>query len=106
MTNFSIFNLSLDQTDAPDKWGMRLLHLPRQQLLAIKVHSPRAARLICKMIPACCPFERGIQILGRTLFHVPPLCKLNPFYDQLVELRFWALSYLADECGENITAYY
>jgi hypothetical protein len=58
-----------------------------------------------KMIPAQCPFERDIKIFGRTVAHIPPLCKLNPLYDQLVGLRFRALCYLVDVCGEDIQAY-
>ncbi|MDY7024694.1 MAG: Mo-dependent nitrogenase C-terminal domain-containing protein, partial [Cyanobacteriota bacterium] len=38
--------------------------------------------------------------------HIPPLCKLNPVYDELISLRFRALCYLADECGEDITPYF
>ncbi|MGC8711933.1 MAG: Mo-dependent nitrogenase C-terminal domain-containing protein [Leptodesmis sp.] len=30
---------------------------------------------------------------------------LNPFYEQLVELRFKSLMYLAEQCGEDITFY-
>ncbi|MGK7924151.1 MAG: Mo-dependent nitrogenase C-terminal domain-containing protein [Spirulina sp.] len=63
------------------------------------------ARLLCQLIPPQCPFERDVKVLGKTLFHIPPMCKLNPFYDQLVGLRFRALCYLADECGEDISAY-
>ncbi|OKH57096.1 Mo-dependent nitrogenase C-terminal domain-containing protein [Scytonema sp. HK-05] len=33
---------------------------------------------------------------------IPPLRKLNPAYEQVVSLRFKALSYLADECGEDV----
>jgi hypothetical protein len=40
-----------------------------------------------------------------TFFHVPPLCELNPFYNELVFLRFRALSYLSDVCGEDVTKY-
>ncbi|MGK7890123.1 MAG: Mo-dependent nitrogenase C-terminal domain-containing protein, partial [Leptolyngbyaceae cyanobacterium] len=45
-------------------------------------------------------------VWGHTLFHIPPLCKLNPVYDELVALRFRALCYLADTCGEDIQAYF
>jgi Mo-dependent nitrogenase C-terminus len=38
-------------------------------------------------------------------FHIPAMCKLNPAYEQLVELRFKALCFLADECGEDVTPY-
>jgi hypothetical protein len=46
-----------------------------------------------------------VKMFGHTLFHIPPMCKLNPVYDQLIELRFRALSFLADECGEDTTPY-
>jgi hypothetical protein len=57
------------------------------------------------LIPAQCPFERDICVLGRCFLHIPPLCKLNPLYEQLVALRFRALCYLADECGQDISCY-
>ncbi len=63
------------------------------------------ARKLCVFIPASCPFEQEIKVLNRTILSIPPLCKLNPFYEQLMELRFKALTYLADECGEDITIY-
>ncbi|MEH1922571.1 Mo-dependent nitrogenase C-terminal domain-containing protein [Nostoc sp.] len=58
-----------------------------------------------KAIPAQCPFERDITLFGRKLLHIPPMCKLNPLYEEVVGLRFKALCYLADECGEDVTAY-
>ncbi|MDY6781665.1 MAG: Mo-dependent nitrogenase C-terminal domain-containing protein [Cyanobacteriota bacterium] len=61
------------------------------------------AHSICKLIPAQCPFEREIYFGSRKLLHIPPLCKLNPLYEELVGLRFRALCYLADECGEDIS---
>lgn len=75
------------------------------KLDALEIQSPEMAHLFCRLIPAQCPFERTICCFGRTLLYIPPLCKLNPFYEQLVRLRFRALSYLADICGEDITAY-
>jgi hypothetical protein len=66
---------------------------------------PRTARLICRFIPANCPFERDVVFRGHKIAHIPALCKLNPLYDQLVELRFQALVFLADECGEDVTSY-
>jgi tellurite resistance protein len=71
----------------------------------LEIQDPRLARLLCKFIPAQCPFERDITLFGRKIVHIPPLCKLNPLYDQTVGLRFRALSYLADECGEDISVY-
>ncbi|MFM7527545.1 MAG: Mo-dependent nitrogenase C-terminal domain-containing protein [Nodosilinea sp.] len=45
------------------------------------------------------------EVLGEDtqLVHIPPMCKINPLYEQLVGLRFQALSYLANECGEDVT---
>ncbi|MBW4465848.1 MAG: Mo-dependent nitrogenase C-terminal domain-containing protein [Pegethrix bostrychoides GSE-TBD4-15B] len=77
----------------------------RRWLDEFNVRNPKTARWIAKLIPAHCPFERDVKLLGRTLAHIPPLCKLNPFYDQLVMLRFRALCYLVDECGEDIGSY-
>lgn len=82
-----------------------LLHPIRQWLDRLEVRNAKTARWIAKLIPAQCPFERDVKLLGRTIAHIPPLCKLNPLYDQLVMLRFRALCYLADECGEDIRSY-
>lgn len=71
----------------------------------IEVKNSKIAHLFCRLIPCCCPFERDINLFGRPLFHIPPLCKLNPLYDEFVSLRFRSLSYLADVCGEDITEY-
>jgi hypothetical protein len=54
------------------------------------------AQFLVKLIPAQCPFERDLTLFGQKLVHIPPMCKLNPLYDQLVALRFRALCYLAD----------
>ena len=82
-----------------------LLQPVRQWLESFKIENCRLARLLCTIIPASCPFEREIKFCDRTIIHIPPLCKLNPFYEQFVELRFKALCYLADECGEDVTMY-
>ncbi|MBW4421301.1 MAG: Mo-dependent nitrogenase C-terminal domain-containing protein [Myxacorys californica WJT36-NPBG1] len=82
-----------------------LLQSFRQKIDHIEVRSNRFAHSVCKLVPAQCPFERDIKLLGKTLFHIPPLCKLNPFYEEVVGLRFRALCYLADECGEDISCY-
>ena len=81
------------------------LHPLKQWLDNSAIKSQKLARLLCKFIPSQCPFEREIKIGDRTLFHIPPLCKLNPLYEQVVGLRFRALCYLADECGEDVTTY-
>ena len=77
----------------------------RQWLNDIKVDTPELAHRLCELIPAQCPFAKTIKIFGRTLFSIPPLCKLNPLYNELVALRFRAICYLADECGENVSDY-
>jgi hypothetical protein len=89
----------------PAKPDFDLLHPLRQWLEKIEVQNADFAHSICKLIPAQCPFERDIKFLGHTLFHIPPLCKLNPVYDQVVALRFRALCYLADVCGEDVSRY-
>lgn len=79
---------------------------PVQQWLdALDIHDPRLARFLCKLIPPQCPFERDVVLFGHKVVHIPPMCKINPLYEQLVGLRFRALSYLADDCGEDITPY-
>jgi len=76
----------------------------RQYLDAIEIHNPQLARFLCQIIPAQCPFERHINCLGYHL-RIPPLCQLNPLYEQLMGLRFKCLSFLADKCGEDVTQY-
>jgi CRP-like cAMP-binding protein len=82
-----------------------VLHPVRQWLDDMKIDTPYTARFLCKMIPSQCPFERDIVLFGRKVVHIPPMCKINPLYEQLVGLRFRALSYLADDCKEDITPY-
>ena len=77
----------------------------RKFLDDMEIDSPYMARFLCKMIPPQCPFERDIVLFGHKVIHIPPMCKLNPLYEQLVGLRFRALSYLADECKEDISQY-
>ncbi|HLP91068.1 MAG TPA: Mo-dependent nitrogenase C-terminal domain-containing protein [Nostocaceae cyanobacterium] len=81
-----------------------LFHLLRCWLNGIQVKNQRFAHFLCQLIPCCCPFERDVLMFGRT-FHIPALCKINPVYDEVVALRFRALSYLADECHEDIRKY-
>jgi Mo-dependent nitrogenase C-terminus len=77
----------------------------RQWLDCIAVNDIKFAHFLCKSIPAQCPFERNIKLFGLTVLHIPPLCKLNPVYDEVVALRFRALCYLADRCGEDVSSY-
>lgn len=82
-----------------------VLHPVRQRLDSIEIRNAELARALCKLIPAQCPFARDIQLFGRTLFRIPPLCKINPLYEQLMGLRFRSLVFLADVCGEDVTPY-
>jgi Mo-dependent nitrogenase C-terminus len=77
----------------------------RNWLDNLKISNPRLAHQLCKLIPSQCPFERDLNLFGRTLVHIPPMCKLNPLYEEVVMLRFKAMCYLADECGEDISQY-
>lgn len=79
--------------------------LLREWLEGIEIKEEKTARRIVKLIPAQCPFEREIKIFGRVIFRIPALCKFNPLYEQLVGLRFRALCFLVDSCGEDVTTY-
>lgn len=89
----------------PSKQGPDVLQPVRQWLDGFEVQDPKIARFLCSMIPSQCPFERDVTLFGRKVVHIPPLCKLNPLYEQLVGLRFRSLSYLADDCQEDVSAY-
>lgn len=87
------------------KRQINALYPLRDWLDRLDIQDPRVARFLCKMIPSQCPFERDVILFGRKIVHIPPMCKINPLYEQLVGLRFRALSYLADKCGEDISPY-
>jgi tellurite resistance protein len=89
----------------PEKGNLDLLNPVRHWLDDLEMHDPRIARFLCRLIPPQCPFERDVKLFGRKVVHIPPLCKLNPLYEQLVGLRFRALSYLADDCKEDVSPY-
>ena len=69
----------------------------KQWLDALDPSDPAVAGFIVSLIPAQCPFERDIVLFGHKLVHIPPMCKLNPLYDQLVGLRFRCLGHLPEE---------
>ncbi|MCI3279410.1 nitrogenase [Synechococcus sp. PCC 6717] len=96
---------TLDGRHDAGEHTLRLLDPVRNWLDDLEIKDPKVARFLCRLIPPQCPFERDITLFGRKIVHIPPLCKLNPLYDQLVGLRFRSLTYLADECGEDITPY-
>jgi hypothetical protein len=93
------------QINGASSFPPHLLSPVQDWLDHLEVQDPRLARFLCKMIPPQCPFERDVTLFGRKIVHIPPLCKLNPLYEQLVGLRFRALSYLADDCHEDVAKY-
>ena len=97
-------NVTVPQGDI-SKCRCDIFRFLRQWLNSIQICDRKFAHRVCGLIPSQCPFEREIKLFGKTLLYIPPLCKLNPLYEELVNLRFRALCYLADECGEDITQY-
>jgi tellurite resistance protein len=95
----------LSAPQAPDKSSRDVLAPVRHWLDDLEMHDPRVARFLCQLIPPQCPFERDITLFGRKIVHIPPMCKINPLYEQLVGLRFRALSYLADDYKEDVSKY-
>ena len=100
-------NASVESTHVapPTQTEIDVLQPVREWLEGLEIQDPKVAQFLCKMIPPQCPFERDVKLFGRKIVHIPPLCKLNPLYEQLVGLRFRALSYLADDCGEDVSDY-
>ena len=95
---------NLQSPSSSDRYSEVLAPL-KQWLDGMDIQDPRVARFICKMVPAQCPFERDVTVFGKKIIHIPPMCKLNPLYEQLVGLRFRSLSFLADDCGEDVSQY-
>lgn len=99
---------STAKTMKPGRAGKKrfdLLQPLRKMLDKVDVRDRELAHRLCQVIPSQCPFERDVKLFGRTLFHIPPMCKLNPLYEEVVALRFRALCYLADECREDVSCY-
>ncbi|AFZ46272.1 Mo-dependent nitrogenase family protein [Cyanobacterium stanieri PCC 7202] len=90
------------------KWSRAIALTPsniiKQKLDSWEVREKEMAKRIVSLIPNQCPFAKDIYLFNKRLFTIPPLCKLNPFYEDLMMLRFRALSYLS-EIGEDITPY-
>jgi hypothetical protein len=77
----------------------------KQWLCNLEIKQEQTARHIVRLIPAQCPFAREIRAFGKVIVRIPALCKFNPFYEELIGLRFRALCFLAEQCGEDITPY-
>lgn len=82
-----------------------LLSPVRNWLDNFEIKDSVTAHRICQLIPSQCPFARDIVLFNRKVLTVPPLCKLNPLYQNLISLKFRSLVYLADQCGEDVSAY-
>jgi hypothetical protein len=102
---FSVGSTAPATSDLHHSTKFDLLKPLREWLDNLKISNPQLAHKLCQVIPSQCPFERDLNLFGRTLLHIPPMCKLNPLYDEVVMLRFKAMCYLADECGEDISQY-
>jgi Mo-dependent nitrogenase C-terminus len=85
--------------------SLSVLQPLKQWIEATQIDEEQLARRIVKLIPATCPFAREVRLFGRVILRIPALCKLNPLYEQLMTLRFRALCFLANQCGEDITSY-
>jgi hypothetical protein len=99
ISNHNVHSISTAQ---PSRDRIDVLQPIRQWLDNLQINDRKLAHAIYNLIPGACPFERDIILFGRKLGHIPPLCKLNPLYEQLVGLRFRSLCYLVDICGESI----
>jgi hypothetical protein len=62
----------------------RLLSWVKRTIDGINVESEQLSRFVVASIPAQCPFARKVSLNGKLLFEIPPLCKLNPAYDEVV----------------------
>ncbi|MBF2057715.1 MAG: Mo-dependent nitrogenase C-terminal domain-containing protein [Cyanobacterium sp. T60_A2020_053] len=76
----------------------------KEKLNNWEIREKQIAKRIVNLIPSQCPFARDIYIFNQHLLTIPPLCKINPFYEDLMMLRFRALCFLSD-IGEDITPY-
>lgn len=106
MLNSSIFRSALKNgLQSTRSFSLDIFKPLRQWLNQLVIHNPAQARLICQIIPAQCPFEREICLGNRLSIKIPPLCKLNPLYEEVVGLRFRALTCLAEECPNEVRHY-
>lgn len=71
-----------------------LINRLRRWLNGIGPRHAAVARLLVRLIPARCPFERDVVIAGHTLVQIPPLCRINPLFDEVSALRFRSLCLL------------
>ena len=78
----------------------------RNWLENLNISNPQASAQAVSTDPIPMSLSSAISIyLGARSYIFPPMCKLNPLYEEVVMLRFKAMCYLADECGEDISQY-
>ncbi|MFN6068463.1 MAG: Mo-dependent nitrogenase C-terminal domain-containing protein [Pseudanabaena sp.] len=104
ITPINELRIKLETASHHEEHHPDLLEPVKEWLDHLDIHDSRLANLICKVIPAQCPFERDGVLFGRKIMHIPAMCEINPLYDQLVGLRFRSLSYLAEK-GEDVSKY-
>ncbi|BBC26158.1 Mo-dependent nitrogenase C-terminal domain-containing protein [Pseudanabaena sp. ABRG5-3] len=104
ITPINELRIKLESASHHEEHHPDLLEPVKEWLDHMDIHDSRLANLICKVVPAQCPFERDIVLFGRKIMHIPAMCEINPLYDQLVGLRFRSLSYLAEK-GEDVSKY-
>ncbi|MFN5815026.1 MAG: Mo-dependent nitrogenase C-terminal domain-containing protein [Pseudanabaena sp.] len=104
ITPINELRIKLETASHHEEHHPDLLEPVKEWLDHMDIHESRLANLICKVIPAQCPFERDVVLFGRKIMHIPAMCEINPLYDQLVGLRFRSLSYLAEK-GEDVSKY-
>lgn len=76
----------------------------RRWIDRVEPRRPAVAKLLVRLIPGTCPFERDVSVLGHRVFHIPPMCKLNPLYEEVAALRFRCLNVLeTSESGPTQT---
>jgi len=104
VTAINELRIKLESASHHEEHHPDLLEPVKEWLDHMDIHDSHLANLICKVVPAQCPFERDVVLFGRKIMHIPAMCEINPLYDQLVGLRFRSLSYLADK-GEDVSKY-
>ncbi|MFN9545469.1 MAG: Mo-dependent nitrogenase C-terminal domain-containing protein [Cyanobacteriota bacterium] len=86
---------SLPETCCDSEDSVGLLDQLKAWLDGLDPEDPAVARFLVRLIPAQCPFEREVRLFGHKLVQIPPMCKINPLYEQLVALRLRCLTSLA-----------
>ncbi|PZU99823.1 MAG: nitrogenase [Pseudanabaena sp.] len=95
MTTTRFFSILTEQSKPSKSFAIDIFSPLRQWLNRIEFSDRQFAEKICNLIPASCPFERDVSAFGYT-YHIPALCKINPVFEEVVNLRLRALIYLSE----------